>query len=50
MYLRLGLVSCDRFVKASLPNMTKNGDSLECWLGNQLYDDVASGTTSSHSL
>ena len=34
MYLRSGLVSCDRFVNASLPNMAS----------------VASGTTSSHSL
>ena len=50
MYLSLGLVSCDRFVTASLPNMTKNRDSFECWFGNQLYDAVASGTTLSHSL
>ena len=50
MYLSLGLVSCDRFVRASLPNMTKNRDSFECWFGNQLYDVVANGTTSSHSL
>ena len=28
----------------------KNGDSLECWFGNQLYDAVANGVTSSHSL
>ena len=50
MYLSLGLVSCDRLFTASLPNMTKNRDSFECWFGNQLYDAVASGTTSSHSL
>ena len=41
---------CDRFVNASLPNMTKNGDSFECWFGNQLYDVVAIGMTLSHSL
>ena len=50
MYLSLGAVSCDRFVTASLPNMTKNGDYFECWFGNKLYDVVASGTTSSHFL
>ena len=50
MYLRLGLVRYARFVNASLPNMMKNGDSFECWFGNQLYDAVAMGTTSFHSL
>ena len=50
MYLRLGLVSCDKFVKASLPNMMKNGDSFECWFDNQFYDAVTSGTTFFHSL
>ena len=50
MYLKLGLVSCDRFVKACLPNITKNGNSLECWFGNQLYEAVAMGATSFHSL
>ena len=50
MYLSLGMVSCDRFVTASLPNMTMNGDSFEYWFGNQLYDAVTSGTTSFHSL
>ena len=50
MYLSFGLVSCDRFVTVSLPNMTKNGDSFECWFGNQLYNAVASGTTLSHYL
>ena len=50
MYLRLGLVRCDRFVNASLPNITMNGDSFECWFGNQLYNAIAMGTTSSNSL
>ena len=49
MYLSFGLVSCERFVTASLPNIMKNGDSFECWFGNQLYEAVARGTTLSHS-
>ena len=44
MYLSLGQMGCLRLVSASLPNMTKKGDSFECWLGSQLYD------ASSHSL
>ena len=34
----------------SLPNITKKGDSFECWLGSQLYDAVARDAMSSHSL
>ena len=37
-------------ISASLPNMTKNGDSFECWFGNQLYNTVVMGMTLSHSL
>ena len=43
-------MSCDWFFSVSLPNMMKNGDSAECWFGNQLYNAVAKGTTPSHSL
>ena len=50
MYLSLGEIKCLRLVSASLPNITKKGDSFECWLGSQLYDAVARGATSSHSL
>ena len=47
MYLSLGQMRCLRLVSVSLPNITKKGDSFECWLGSQLYDAVARGATSS---
>ena len=50
MYLSLGEIKSLRLVSVSLPNITKKGDSFECWLGSQLYDAVARGATSSHSL
>ena len=48
--------TCESYCAGSLEgfslqdNITKKGDSFECWLGNQLYDVVARGATSSHSL